>query len=316
MSNVLSSFGPFGRSKLFIDSGGGRIVTKDGLHVYDLFRKDLTSVVDQYLLKQCIKHASERGNGVHSMLLMFYCLSKKLSNQIPDKYMRIDGSRAINAIIRSVMTCQKSIADHFLTFGVWRAENDTVKWISECCGTILLPAIDGLTANAVKSILLRWIVPSSGAIAYSAASSVCHYILNNVDILLFSTLDGSSVSSSVAASVTPYYLPMSEVIILGNCNDLAALAVTAPPFNDSDWGFKFVCIRHLIDEPSTHILAAATISSVVFASVDGIVTALAYMSQLKVNVVLTEDSVDENTLHVLSSGGICLVSNCIVCFEC
>jgi hypothetical protein len=149
--NELTSFGPYGRPKLVIDSSGNAIVTRDCRKILQYSKN--SNLLDKFLLDRCIEYGVRYGDGTMTSAII---LSRVLENITKSNISqnRISLLTAFQFIRHEVFTNRHVIQHDMVQCGLWRQQTIDSPLIQSICKNILIPATNDATANTIAHIIV------------------------------------------------------------------------------------------------------------------------------------------------------------------
>ena len=163
LSEIQSSFGPQGRSKVIRSQlGGSLIVTKDGQQLLDCYLSDPKNLdcLQKLLIKMCCRISKEHGDGSMSALIIMSLIMRSLSS-IKSIEHRILHLNAVEAAIHAVEMNKTIIIQHMIEKSVWFAaaqndvdDGDHSDRIRGLWGSILHPATNASIAANIGTLLV------------------------------------------------------------------------------------------------------------------------------------------------------------------
>lgn len=164
-TEVWTSFGPMGRSKVISNPvAGSLVITKDGQQLLQclLSNPELQDPLERILISMCCNVTKEYGDGSMSALIIMRMMSRSLGASKLSQH-RLHFLHALEVIIHAVEMNKSLITQHMVDHSVWRSTDtagdlskdfsDHIKglWVS-----ILLPATNSATASNIATLLVSF----------------------------------------------------------------------------------------------------------------------------------------------------------------
>lgn len=167
-TNLCTSFGPSGRSKVIRNEiGGSLIVTKDGQQLLECYISNplIEDKLTICLLNMCCNVSKHYGDGSMSTLIImnqminsFINSSEKSVNKNSNRILLLN---ALEILIHTIKTSKNTIINHMIDKSIWTSTTETefnteiiTQQIIGFWNTILLPATNAATAVNLSAILV------------------------------------------------------------------------------------------------------------------------------------------------------------------
>lgn len=166
--DVLTSFGPFGRSKIVRNQlGGSLIVTKDGQQLLECILSNPShhDPFQHILIQKCCSVSTSHGDGTVSALIIMshivHELTTILTNVSKPMAQRIILLNALEALIHVIKSEKGLIIEHMIINSIWCGNSKSIfeegvilQQIKALWMGILLPATNANTAANMLNILV------------------------------------------------------------------------------------------------------------------------------------------------------------------
>ena len=279
---LLSSFGPFGRSKLIKKELSGEIlISRDGQQILEYCTHTSSSSSSAFLSVMraaCIDFGNRHGDGSSSAILLLEFLLNHIICRYPnlmrvssssqyssskysigssnsfgsygkDYQKRIQFLQSFNVVKKILQSNAQLIKTEFINCKVFQEISDHKLFARGIWTNLLVPATNPTTATRIISLLLKWFdIEGSLHLGGSDITSICQF--QHICKFLLDRIDVYIVSTSIGSFHDSYILGNCEFMLEGRLLEYASLlpSVSLETIHASEEdtdSFHFVCVKNI-----------------------------------------------------------------------
>jgi hypothetical protein len=336
--NILTSYGPNGKSKIISNSSGTLVITKDGYQIIEALlssklynnKNNNNALLEKTFIRICKENGQRCGDGSLTSILITNKLLEQIEStlnmqgqvlHINNNNKRIKLLRSLNVILEIINRYQDEINLYMIKIKSWRMniiESNNLLFFKSIWLNILIPSSNYQMAHSISKIIYNWLLESKNNLNNKSNLSnekqvilkKCQQILKNINVLIVNT--PSVISSSLDNS---FCLPLNEVFLQGaRCHDLSLFQE-----DKNKLSYKFLCIKHLIpsieeDSASSNpIIQVPSLSSLLTLSSgrsDKMKELATFLKNINVSVLFISSDIEDQVLFEASSYDLIIV--CII----